>query len=330
MPPKTQPPAKTQPGRSVKKVSFQAQTLDQVSLTRARLIASAYKIPYYSKISPEDIIPAIRERMLLVRQCAPCGNAQCDPDQHVFQATAPLADPEGSGSDVEENTPADREASPNARVLRDLNKAVNPGDNPVSVTQDFPSFLDHLAGASGSGLPTVTTPPGEGSPRTNFDDFNTMTSPGLDQSITFGTGDGTSPLSNQVQMQDGSGSEDEEEAAFQAQVTAEKQKIQDEVNRKREAINKQADQAARAKQIAAQQKKESDAAKVAKRKQIWANLEAQRNAALLALDEQARQQQAGYVTDEVFAETANVESSRSDSARPPLPSTGVDMSLFST
>ena len=180
----------------MKKVSFPAQTLDQVSLTRARLIASVYKILYYSKISPDDIIPAIREKMLLVRQCAACGNAQCDPDQHLFPATTPLAETEGGGSDTEEHHPDDLDASPNARILKDLNKAVNPGDNPVSVTQDFPSFLDHLAGASGSGIPPATSPPKGDAPRANFDDFNTMTSPGLNQSLTLGTEGGVSPPGN--------------------------------------------------------------------------------------------------------------------------------------
>ena len=132
MPPKPQPPAKTQPGRSVKKVSYQAQTLDQVNLSRGRIIASVYKVPYYAKLQLDELVPAIREKMLLVRQCGACNNAQCDPDQHVFAATNPLVDEEGSGSDSE-HIPADTETSPNARILKDLNKAVNPGDNPVSV-----------------------------------------------------------------------------------------------------------------------------------------------------------------------------------------------------
>ena len=128
MPPKTQPPAKTQPGRSVKKVSYQAQTIDQVNLTHARHIAIIYKIPYYSKLQLDELIPAIREKMLLVRQCPSCENAQCDPDQHIFPASVPHAEGEVSGSESDtEHPPGDQErGSPDSRVLKDLNKSVNP------------------------------------------------------------------------------------------------------------------------------------------------------------------------------------------------------------
>ena len=126
MPPKTQPPAKTQPARTVKKVSYQAQTLNQIKVTRAKHIAGLYKVPYYKNLQLNELIPAIREKMLLVRQCAACGNSQCDPEQHIFPATTPLADGEGHTSESDsEHPPTEQDlGSPDARILEDLNKAV--------------------------------------------------------------------------------------------------------------------------------------------------------------------------------------------------------------
>ena len=167
----------------------------------------------------------------------------------------------------------------------------------------------------------------------------------------------TSPIVNNVVVEDGSESDDEEEAAFQAQVEAEKKSIEQEIINKRNTIKKKAEEAARAKNLAAQQKKERDALKLARRRQVLADLEAKRLAALQALDEEESQLQAGYVTDEVFADSepvpprtgkkvsgsssrtgrpathtrrsiSIVEPVKSQSSRPPLPSTGVDMSTI--
>ena len=69
-------------------------------------------------------------------------------------------------------------------------------------------------------------------------------------------------------VEDGSESDDKEEAAFQAQVEAEKKSIEQEIINKRNTIKKKAEEAARAKNLAAQQKKERDALKLARRRQV--------------------------------------------------------------
>ena len=56
-------------------LNFPISPHTQDKVTRAKVIAAIYKVPYYKKLKLNDLIPAIRENMLLVRQCGACSNA---------------------------------------------------------------------------------------------------------------------------------------------------------------------------------------------------------------------------------------------------------------
>ena len=335
------------PSRVAKYVHYEAQLLADMNVTRARKIAASYKVQYYAKMQAQDLIPAIRERMLLVRQCSVCSNAQCNPDTHLFPATTPPTPGEGgSGSESDSGSAHDPnlDGSPDGAALKQLNKASNVADAEVIVTEQLPSFLDSLAsqgGASGLQSSSQTTPIAPADP-ISFDQFDANLSPSQNGDVNAGDGDG-------------SDSEEEDDEAFQARIEAEKEKIRVEINTKRNTLKTQAAEQDRARVLAEQQRKEQKRQRKARRQQQLDELAQQRREALQELEQEAARQQPGFVFDEVFAETdqprrqqqrppsphssrANrsntqprrsvsiIEPARSQSARPPLQSTGMDMS----
>ena len=75
--------------KSKSRPSFPAQKLDEITVTRARSIASQFGISNYSKINKDALIPLIREQLTLVQDCVECGGGPCAPDIHTFPATEP-------------------------------------------------------------------------------------------------------------------------------------------------------------------------------------------------------------------------------------------------
>ena len=90
MPPR-QSEGKSSSESSKKKTKSQSaypdQRLDEISVARARVIASKLGIPNPGKHIKDTLIPLIREKMALVTACAECGGGPCAPDEHVFPAS---------------------------------------------------------------------------------------------------------------------------------------------------------------------------------------------------------------------------------------------------
>ena len=82
--------------------AYPAQTCADLCQRRARLIASQLHIKYYAKLKfPEELVPAIKEKMLTIDDCTQC-DGPCRPDDHIFPAVVPedtaSANNEGGGS----------------------------------------------------------------------------------------------------------------------------------------------------------------------------------------------------------------------------------------
>ena len=73
--------------------AYPAQLLSEITVTRARAIASQLKIPNYGKLVKDSLIPLIREQLALVEECEACGGGPCFPDDHQFPATDPSTSP---------------------------------------------------------------------------------------------------------------------------------------------------------------------------------------------------------------------------------------------
>ena len=125
---------------------YPAQLLSEITVTRARHIASKFKIPNYSKLNKEGLIPLIREHLSRVESCAPCGGGPCIPDDHQFPATDPEAGtPRGSGGSDDGNTSdiSNSEDSPNRQHLRALNQTTHL-DSHVPGFESRTTFVSHV------------------------------------------------------------------------------------------------------------------------------------------------------------------------------------------
>ena len=58
---------------------FPAQRLSEITVMRARQIASQFRIQNYSKMVKDALIPLIRDQMALITECQPCGGGPCCP-----------------------------------------------------------------------------------------------------------------------------------------------------------------------------------------------------------------------------------------------------------
>ena len=141
---------------------YPAQRLSEITVTRARQIASQLRISNYSKMIKDNLIPLIREQMALVTDCQPCGGGPCCPDDHVFPASDNVEGVHETGSDT-----SNTEDSPNRQLLRSLNQTQHRDENVPGFDARSP-FAQHvtdavLSDAGGSGArpqpPSTRTSP---------------------------------------------------------------------------------------------------------------------------------------------------------------------------
>ena len=146
---------------SKKKLSpqvFPAQRLSEITVTRARQIASQFRIQNYSKQVKDALIPLIREQMALVTECQPCGGGPCCPDDHLFPASDNTeGGHESRGSSGTGSDTSNAGDSPNRQLLRSLNQTQH-RDESVPGLESRSAFAQHVtdqvltdAGGTGSG-----------------------------------------------------------------------------------------------------------------------------------------------------------------------------------
>ena len=88
--------------RTGKTAVYPAQLVSELNVKRGRSIATLLGIKNSSKYSfPSELVPLIKEKMLLVTDCPTCGGP-CQPDSHKFPATGPAPGEEEEDDDVEE------------------------------------------------------------------------------------------------------------------------------------------------------------------------------------------------------------------------------------
>ena len=96
--------------KSKSQTAFADQKLDEISVSRARIIASKLGIANPGKHVKDVLIPLIREKMALVTDCVECGGGPCAPDDHVFPAsdvgTARGSASGGDDSDTPNDSPS--------------------------------------------------------------------------------------------------------------------------------------------------------------------------------------------------------------------------------
>ena len=291
--------------RRTQNTGYAAETLSQVNLIRARAIATQYSVVNPEKFELKDLLPKIRERMLLVKQCAECSNAQCLPESHVFPAVNPYAELDEDGNPIVR--PQENEG-PDAQALAALNLASNL-DRVVQRAQDAPSFLDSLPGGPApqqpgsdppalalGGPPTLEDIGPEMSPSGSqhhhnseslFDSFNARINDS-NNSVFGNEGDD--------QSEDSDAEDNEDEEAFQAQIRALKEKNETRLNTHRNSLASKASEEAK-KHQRQQDKIKKQQEKQAHRQKILDDIEAQFQASLRDVEAEVQQQQQDLQAD---------------------------------
>ena len=319
---------------------FPAETLSQVNLARARLIATQYSVANPEKYDLKDLLPQIRDRMSQVKQCSECANSQCIPESHVFPAYNPYVETDADGNPLHQPP----SGGPDTHAMAALGTAPQPTDRIIQRGEDAPSFLDTLASLPG-GPPAPPAAGGPAAPAISSVDNpgsqpGTSTSsaqlPGIQPGASVSPGNLVSPTrlfgsfnspqnrspsadspgDSEVDSNAGSDEEEDEEAnaAFQAQIQALKEKQAVELNTKKNALTSEASK--KAKQQSRQKKKiQREKEKQAYRAKVIADLEKEHQAALLAAEKEF-QQQVPHTDDDVFIDASHRSRlSRSDTPR---------------
>ena len=277
-----------------KSPGYDAQTLSQVNLTRARAIASAYSVKNYSTFALKDLLPLIREKMLLVKQCSICANSQCVPETHLFPAVNPYVD--GNAQDGNDENlssgngsgESDGEDSPSRRALAALNSANNPQDRLIARAEESPNFLDDFS-----------QPPSSSGTGSGNDVFSSFDAP-ANVSLISSPGSNYGDVVVEDLHEDSDNPEDDPE--FQNILQARKEKHALELNTHKNALLSKAGEAAK-KKAAQQQLVEREKKKLAKRQQILDNLEAKQQEALRNAEAEVQHQQPG--SDDVFSPSSD-------------------------
>ena len=118
--------------------SYPDQRLDEINVTRARVIASGLGISNPGKHVKDDLIPLIREKLALITDCAGCGGGPCLPDDHVFPAS------NGGQNSGDESDTSRSGDSPSREHLRALNNTTHSSDVTVPGFESRTSFAQHV------------------------------------------------------------------------------------------------------------------------------------------------------------------------------------------
>ena len=146
MPPKPSE-GKSSSESSKKKTKSQSfytdQRLYEISVARARVIASKLGIHNPGKHVKDALILLIREKLALVADCTECGGGPCIPDEHIFLASDPNSG-QGSASGGDESDSSRTDDSPSREHLKSLNRVQHHSDAIVPGFESCTTFVSHI------------------------------------------------------------------------------------------------------------------------------------------------------------------------------------------